>query len=238
MSLTKSLVVLAIALTGCGDNRINSDASLHRDSGNPDAPSFPSPPTLGAQIDRLGRPAISTALVAVFTAAGAGKTAQRDTYNHATDPATWKTTMLQTNVTIEREFEVNLAKFDAIDRGLAVPGAGCGNAMKYSGPPSPASYQAAADLLADDQIYVDTSKATCTVYLDLEIELASSGSFVHKTCGGRTLTYDVIDVSYSVLAAGTDGLNQATNFSPKIGDGVAAHGDVKNDTFPFLGAPH
>ncbi|HEX2692372.1 MAG TPA: hypothetical protein VHN14_37455 [Kofleriaceae bacterium] len=230
MSFVKSLVVLAIALAGCGDNKLQPGLPFH-DAGDRDAPSFPPPPpALGAQIDRIGRPAISTTLVAVF-AADSSKAAQKDTYNHAADPATWKTTMLQTNVTIERELEVNLAKFDAIDQ------AGCGNALKYSGPPSPTSYRAAADLFADDQLYVDTSKPTCTVYLDLEIELASAGSFIHRTCGGRMLNHDVIDVSYSVLAAGTDGLNQATEFSPKIGDGVIAHKDTK-DTFPFLGPPH
>jgi len=233
MRLVHSLVVLALALGGCG----NHADSSHHDGGNADDAGVPPPPTLGAQIDRLGRPAISTLLVAALADPGPATTAQKDMYNQAADAAMWKTTMLRTNISIERELELNLAVFDAIDTGLSVTQAGCGNAMRYSRPASPTSYQAAADLLADDQIYVDTSKATCTVYLALEIEQVSSGTLVHTTCGGRTLTHDVIDVSYSVLAAGTFGLDPANDFSPRLHDGVGPHPDVK-DTFPFLGAPH
>ena len=238
MNLVISLLALAVALAGCGKGKARPDAAF-QDSGTPDAPS--SPPALGAQIDRLGRPAISTALIGVFAAPGAATTAQKDAYNQASDAATWKTTTLSTlptSSTVERELEVNLAVFDALDKGLAIAKAGCGNAMMYAGPPNPTSYLAAADLLADDQIYVDTSKPTCTVYLALELEQASAGTFIHGTCGGRTLIDDVIDVSYSVLAAGTAGLDQANGFSPKIGDGVGAHTDLLKDTFPFLGPPH
>ena len=232
MNLVKLLVVLAAALAGCHGSGAGSEVPVH--DGNEGA-GAPPPPALGAQIDRMGRPAITSSLIAVFAADGAAKTAQKDAYNQAPDPATWKTTMLPTNVTIERELEANLAVFDAIDNGLAIPG--CGNALSYVRPPSATSYQNAADLLADDQLYVDTSKTTCTVYLALEIEQASAGSSVHYACGGRMLKHDVIDVTYSVLAAGLAGLDPANNFAPKLHDGVAPHPDVK-DTFPFLGAPH
>jgi hypothetical protein len=233
MNLVRSLVVLAAALTGCGHNGARSDGQVHDGSEGAGAPP---PPALGAQIDRMGRPAVSSWLVAGFAAGGAARTAQKDAYNQATDPATWKTTTLPASVTIERELEANLAVFDAIDTGLAAPQAGCGNALSYVLPPSATSYQNAADMLADDQLYVDTSKTTCTVYLALEIEQASAGSRVHYACGGRMLAHDVIDATYSVLAAGLAGLDQANNFAPKLHDGVAAHTDVK-DIFPFLGAP-
>jgi len=234
VNLVQPLVVLAAALAGCHGSGAGAEVPIHDGSEGQGAPP---PPALGPQIDRMGRPAISSWLVAVFGAGGAARTAQKDAYNQAPDPATWKTTMLPASVTIERELEANLAVFDAIDTGLAITPSGCGNALSYVKPPSATSYQNAADLLADDQLYVDTSKTACTVYLALEIEQASAGSSVHYACGGRMLTHDVIDVTYSVLAAGLAGLDKANNFAPKLHDGVAAHTDVK-DTFPFLGAPH
>jgi hypothetical protein len=224
---------VALALAGCGGTHLASvdEAPM------PDAGGVPPPPMLGVQLDRLGRPAISTALIAVFGPAGAAQAAQKDAYHRATDPATWATAPLQANVTIERELATNLAVFDALDTGLSLLGAGCGNALRYSGPPGATSYLGAARLFADDRLYVDTSKATCTTYLALEIELASAGSYVHDTCGGRTLTHDAIDVLYSVVAAGIAGLDPGNGFAGRIRDGVGPHSDVTN-SFPFLGPPH
>jgi hypothetical protein len=236
------LLLIAIALAGCGDNRIRPDAAeIHRDAGDsPDAPSLPRPPRLGAQIDRMGRPAISTTLVALRAANGTARTAQRDAYNHASDPATWRTTMIRTGTTIARELAANLAVFDGIDKGASTAQgtlSGCGDPLVHTGTTGPMFYQLAADLFADDQLYVDTSKGSCTVYLALEIEKASAPRLVHSTCGGRILTHDVIDAMYSVFAAGLDGLGTAPAFAPVLHDGVPAHADVK-DTFPFLGPPN
>lgn len=47
-------------------------------------------------------------------------------------------------------------------------------------------------------------------------------------CGGRTLAYDVIDVSYSTMVAGM--LSGVT-------DGVDQPGDVSGNTFPYLAPP-
>jgi hypothetical protein len=227
----------AIGPAGCGDNKGVPDATIVRDTGTPDVPGLPLPPALGAQIDRMGRPVIATALIAVLAAAGPAKTAQKDTYNQATDPATWPSIPVQTNVTIAREMAGNLAVFDALDKGLATPVAGCGSALKYVGPPDSLTYLDAAILLADDQLYVDTSRQTCSVYLALEIENASRGTLPHTTCGGRMLGHDVIDVTYSLLLSGLAGLDQTNNFSPRIRDGVGVHPDI-SDSFPFLGAPN
>jgi len=229
------LAVVIVTLAACGDNKLNPDASVHHDSGNPDAPSFPAPPTLGAQIDRMGRPAITTALIAVL-ASGPARNAEKDAYNHAPDAAAWRTTMLQNNVTIERELANNLAVFDALDKGLSTPMAGCQSALKYTGPPGPMSYVAEADLFADDQLYVDTSKGSCTSYLALELEQASGGSISHTTCGGRTLRHDVIDLTYSLLFSGVFGLDPR-DLTPLFHDGVAAHTNV-DDQFPFVGVPN
>ncbi|TMQ27932.1 MAG: DUF4331 domain-containing protein [Deltaproteobacteria bacterium] len=237
--LAKSFIVAAV-LAACGDNLAKPDGSLRHDAGNPDAPSFPPPPTLGAQIDRVGRPAISTMLVGAFSPEPA-RTSLKDAYSRASDPATWLTTTLQPNITIEKELEISLAVFDALDTGMSmttVPGAGCGNPLRYTGPPGNLSYQVTADVLGDDELYVDTSKSTCEIYLALEIEFFSAGSSPHTTCGGRMPTHDVIDMTYSVLAAGLSGLDKANSFAPRLRDSAAVHGDVNNVTFPFLGPPH
>jgi hypothetical protein len=236
------LSLVAIALAGCGDNKIGrDDAEIPHDAEeNPDAPPLPRAPKLGAQIDRMGRPAISTTLVALRAANGAARTAQRDAYNHASDPATWKTTTVRTGTTIERELAANLAVFDGIDKGVvtaqgALPG--CGNPLVHTGTTGPTFYQLAADVFADDQLYVDTAKGSCTVYLALEIEKASAARIIHATCGGRMVTNDVIDVTYSVFAAGLDGLGPAPEFEPALHDGVPVHTDVM-ETFPFLHLPN
>jgi len=240
MRSTKLALTVALALAGCGDNRLLPNGVVHHDSGNPDAQNFPPPPTLGAQIDRAGRPLISTALIGVFAPAGAARNAMKDAYNHAADPAMWRTTPLQTNVSIEIELETNLAVFDVLDQRLQTnsgPLPGCGNALKYALPATVGlSYLAAADLFADDQLYVDTSKATCNAYFALELEYAAQ--IPHTTCGGRTLTHDVIDVTYSVLAAGFSGLDRINANAPRITDGVSAHATITPDTFPYLGRPN
>jgi hypothetical protein len=239
--LLNSLVVASVVVAGCGDNQLDSDGSLHHDAGNLDAPSFPAPPTLGAQIDRVGRPAIAATLIGVFDADQTRAAAVKDAYAHAADPATWRTTTLRTGVTIETEIKANLAVFDVVDLGVSmVPMNGCRNALRYIGPPSGMSYKEAADLFADDQLYVDTDRATCEVYFALEIEFADDTS-PHMTCGGRMPSHDVIDVTYSVLAAGTkSGLDPLSNppSGGKLHDNASVHGDLTETAFPFLGPPH
>ena len=231
-----SLLAAAIAIAGCGGNGSNSDGGVHHDGG-PDDGGQPAPPALGAQLDRMGRPGVATMLIGTF-ASEPTRTALRDAYAQASDPATWKSTMLQANLSIEREMETNLAVFDALDVGMStVAMSGCGNALRYNAGAGPASYLAAADMFADDQIYVDTSKPLCSGYLALEIEYGSFSLTPHTTCGGRTPTHDAIDMMYSMLAAGVSGLDLTSDPAPRIHDGAAVHGDVK-DSFPFLGPPH
>ena len=238
--MRKTLAMLVVAaLAGCGDNKPGSDGEIHHDGGNPDAPRFPAPPSLGAQIDRAGRPAITTTLIGAFATAGPGKTAMRNNYNQATDPATWKTTVLSPGITIDAELKTNLAVWDAFDTGLSLTGAGCGNTLHYTGPAGPMSYQFAADVFADDELHVDTSRTACTVYFALELEYLSGGTFPHSTCGGRMPTRAVIDMMYSMLVAGSNGLDgPANDFAPKLHGSLVPHAEVKDTTFPFLGPPH
>jgi hypothetical protein len=237
-TVARHLAAAVIALSGCGGGP--PENPVHHDAGNLDAAPAPPPPALGAQIDRMGRPLIGTALIGVLAQ---DQAAARDAYNHAPDPATWLTTLIRPNVTIEAEIETNLAVFDGWDKGSSLGIAGCGNAIRYLFPtqaPGPeSSYRELGDLLADDQLYVDTARTSCPIYLALELEMASRGNAPHITCGGRMPSHDVVDMTYSVLAAGLDGLDvPSNNYAPKIHDGVAAHADLKETVFPFLGPPH
>ena len=232
-------LLLAVALFACGDNLKPGNGG--GDGGNTDAGPLPATPTLGTQIDRMGRPAINTALNATFFDAADPAKAKKDAYNAADDAASWATTEVATGTTIVAEFSKNLAVLDIVDKGVIrtppdLPLAGCGNSALYSGPPSPMSYASLATVLADDQLFVDTSKSSCGFYLSLEVEAATGGTVIHSQCGGRTLSHDVIDVSYSLLAAGLQGFG--ADFVPRITDDVPVHSDVDDATFPFLGPPH
>lgn len=251
------LLLAFTSFISCGDDH----------PGNPDAPNgidamlqdsappmdvthtAPPPPVIGAQIDRMGRPAINTALNAVLAPVAADATAQKDAYNAASNPATWATTVLRETTTVQAEFQANLAVFDVLDQGMTnVPNAGCGNQLLFNGTaagggaPAATSYATLAGILADDRLYVDTSKKTCSRYLSLELDVATGGTVAHTDCGGRALSYDVIDFTYSVLVGGVHAFTTDMNRNPLITDGGGAtrvinHSDSSDSSFPFLGPP-
>jgi len=209
-----------------------------------DAPPVPPAPAIGAQIDRMGRPVINTALVALVNTSAAETTAMKDAYNHASNPATWRTTELIPGRTIEQEFMANLALLDVLDAGLA--NGGCGNQLLYNnvaaggGTPDATSYKTLADILADDRLYVDTTKKVCGKYLNVEFDVATG--VAHTDCGGRAPTNDVGDTSYSVLLAGLKGFSTDGKLTPLINDGggvtkVVVHLDTTDLAFPFFGPP-
>jgi hypothetical protein len=221
--LTNLLSVLALAaLIGCGgnDNNKTPDAPPGMDAPKPDAPpSNPPPPTLGPQIDRMGRPAINTALNHTFDVNATTKGAAKDAYNQDEGEGNWPTAY-------GSDFYASLGILDGLDGS-------CGNSVLYDAAGSGTAYATAAGLLAADELYVNTKNGTCEDYLGVELDyLGIAGA---SDCGGRTLTEDVVDVSYSALAAGLSGFSQ--QLSPLIGDGVSAHTDITT-TFPYLGPPH
>lgn len=233
---TISLAALASGgLLACGDNEERPDARI-QDADLTDGNTFPPAPVVGTQIDRLGRPAINTALNALLEANAITKAAKKDAYNQAATPATWASTQLGATAgnTVIAEFSANLAILDVLDQGTGLTNDGCGNALAYTTPTSATSYNGLAGVLADDQLYVDTSQTVCSRYLAVEFNAVLSAGLTD--CGGRTLTHDVIDTSYSLLAAGQYGFDGSLN--PIVNDGVSAHTDVNNATFPFLGAPN
>jgi len=232
-----STTLLVLAGTSCGGGGGSDPAA---------APNFPAAPTLGAQIDRLGRPAINAMLNATLRDTDAATiVAKKDAYNQASEPATWATTMLTTTParTVRDEIAINLGILDVLDQG-AFPntmgaGAGCGTSLFYNGgagtTPTATSYDALAGMLADDMLHVDTTKTACNVYLAVELGVITGAG--NTTCGGRMPTTDVIDFSYSALAAGLAGFDIPAGFAPLVVDGVGPHADVSDAVFPFLGTP-
>jgi hypothetical protein len=89
----------------------------------------------------------------------------------------------------------------------------------------PSRYDTFATVLADDRLYLNTTSGSCSQYLGVELDAFNLAA--NDECGGRTITQDVIDVSYSALVVGnvvfvTDGVGS---------DNVSQ----SNDVFPFLG---
>ena len=82
----------------------------------------------------------------------------------------------------------------------------------------------------------NTRKPRCKAYL--AIELASINSTALADCGGRAPDNDVMDTTYSVLAAGLTGFNLTADPPTALfTDGATAHTDYTPD-FPFFGPPH
>ncbi|HEU5076628.1 MAG TPA: hypothetical protein VFU02_20705 [Polyangiaceae bacterium] len=169
------------------------------------------PPTLGAQIDRMGRAAIGTALIATFSADSDQKGMLKDAYNAAA-PQAWSD--------FENEIRANLAILDSLDEN-------CGNQL-LAGASDP-RYATLASILADDQLYVLSTVGECGVYLGLEGEIAGALEPGAGKCGGRSPDDDVIERSYSVLAAG---------LLTGVDDTITENDRENSDEFPFLALPH
>jgi Domain of unknown function (DUF4331) len=221
---SKALAVVvgvpALLLASCGGSSSSSDAGHggaggSGGSGGTDGGTdggTGGPPALGAQIDRMGRPAINTAITDPFDSNATTHGMKQDSYNAATPT---------TAMSFEAAFEQNLAILDSLDRN-------CGNQFAADTTKTDATrYKPLADVLLDDQLYIDTSSGTCTVYLGVE---ANATHIIPNTdCGGRTLTEDVVDVSYSVLATGA---------VTGVTDGIAMDDKTVSTTFPYLAAPN
>jgi hypothetical protein len=173
--------------------------------------SFPAAPALGAVIDRMGRPGVNTALTDPFNTDKTKQDANKDAYNTA-EASTWVTTY-------KPVFAKSIAIYDGLDGT-------CGNQFAAGMMAAAGRYDALAGVLADDQLYVNTGSGTCTTYLGVEAN--ATGIIPNTDCGGRMLQYDVIKITYSLLAVGK---------VSGVTDGVTAHSDY-SATFPFLAAPH
>jgi hypothetical protein len=177
-----------------------------------DTGGFPAPPTLGMQIDRMGRPAINTATNHSFDANETTKGMAKDKWNQESDPSKW--------ADFVPEIEKNLAIIDAIDGT-------CGTQLAADmTKTTPDRYKALASLLADDRLWVNSAGATCGAYLGVEAN--ALGILMNSDCGGRKPEYEVMKITYSAAAAGV--LSGVT-------DGVTITDRSKVSTFPYMAAP-
>jgi hypothetical protein len=224
-SFASSVLAATLVIWGCGDD--DNTVTPKKDSGadtstpTPDGggadtgTAKPPVPVIGLQVDRFGRPAVNTALNNTFEANTATADTAKDAYNADGTPTGW-------SGKFQSEVAKNLAILDGLDGN-------CGNQIFAD--PSKASnlerYGTLATVLADDRQWLDTSKATCTQYL--AVELNATGKIPNQDCGGRKLSYDVIDTTYSALAIGAP---------TGVGDNIAAvETKVNGAAFPYLAAP-
>src|SRR5678810_1144054 len=110
---------------------------------------IPPAPVLGFPIDRMGRPAINTALNNAFNPNDAQKGIAKDNYNAESFQPNWPLLTIEGKL-VTKEFAGNLAIIDALD-GI------CGNQLLAAGDPSGdaglAEYAALPAVLADDELY-------------------------------------------------------------------------------------
>lgn len=228
---TGMISALALFLAGCGDDGPRPTGGV---DAMPDAGGAPAMPALGAQIDRMGRPLISTMLIETFNPDEPLRQSSKDNYNLDDEPATWLADWAD-------EIQSAAAVFDALDSRGEVNQFGCTNPLAELGIDAEAAdtkgrYQGLAEILARDMLYVDSSKATCdNGFMGYEIEaVIQEGDDGEVTgCGGRKPTEDVADLLYGFLIGG---LNATISDGIQGDDGEAIA--AADAGFPFLGEPH
>jgi hypothetical protein len=200
-------------------------------------------PLLGAQIDRMGRAGVNTALTDPFwddgTQTDTDHRIKLDKYNAANNPATWKDVELAPGKKTSDLIKGNLAVYDALSGtgNGTMTDDGCGSQLafgaNYRGTVYP-NYTLLTTVLTDDRLYVNTGSGTCSTYLAVE---AAELGIANTDCGGRTPTYNTIDITYSALATTTA---VCTTACP-VSSGVTADADkgagYSETAFPFLGTP-
>lgn len=218
--------ILSVAGYGCGDddNSISradgaTAEAAGRETATTETGTTPPAPTLGAQIDRIGRPAVSTALNHTFDPDAAATDLGKDTWNKDSNPQGWRTAFTP-------EISANLAIYDGLDTicgnqaGASADAGATTNILKYG---------ALAGVLADDRLFLNTAGTTGIQYLAVELAATGIAPIAATDRGGRTLPMDVIDITYSALAIGNVG---------GVSDGIAADPAKTSGTaFPYLAAP-
>jgi uncharacterized protein DUF4331 len=164
----------------------------------------------GATLDRMGRALTGNALLGTFETADASNR-RKEQYNRAPRDG-W--------AAFAPDIARNLAIYDGFDGQ-------CGNQwLAVQNAADPTRYDALARLLADDRLWVNSTARDCRQYLAAEFDFVGA---LNGDCGGRTPTYDAVDVFRSLLANGT---------TSGLPDGVDRDEREPSDSgFPFLVAP-
>lgn len=227
---------------GCGDD--NTSNTMDMSSGSGDMTMTATDPVKPAmattQVERMGRATINVAVTNPFdldyTAVGGGNGREATRKLHSEDGneagwvAKWKPILAKT-----------LAIYDGVDMtcgnqfGACGMVLGCGAATAMAG-----RYDTLATVLADDRLYINTTKTDCSGYLGVEAASLAVADTA-ELCGGRTPAMDVVDFMYSAATFGATALPTKANPKYGAGDGVDKELEQANDSltdFPFLGAPN
>lgn len=210
---------LAAASVGCGDDTTSSGGGMDMA-----VSMFPAAPAIGGtQLDRMGRAGVNTALTDPFFTDKTAHEMKQDAYNKAPE-SMWQSFVPQ--------FAASLGILDGLD-GICgnQPLADAGGADGGSG----GEYGTLASILANDQLLLATTVATCDPtknYLAVEIGVITNAA--PASCGGRTPLDPAIDVTYAALSGGLlSGVSVTDGVSGEADTGASA----QLTTFPFLGAP-
>jgi uncharacterized protein DUF4331 len=163
-----------------------------------------------ARFERLGRPEVKNVLLSINGNDPVNKTVDlRDLYNledaFSVNPAAAEA--------YRARLDANLTMFDELDGAIAWP--------------FTAGHHPLTEMLLNDHLVLDTAKPFSEHgYLDVERAALSGRS--PATCGGRWLNDDVIDVLFSVIVRGWDGV--------PIRDGVDHATVPASPKFPYLPA--
>ena len=147
LSITSLVLVLATACSDSDSGSSSGSGSTPPPSGGGNLPTDGTAETgsLPVILDRMGRPGVSTALVAA--------SADKDAYNLEGNPDNWATSF--TNALVERASIID--SLDGVE----------GNSLL-----APTTI---AGLLVDDRLRINTSIPECDIYLALEIGLGGCG---------------------------------------------------------------
>jgi hypothetical protein len=197
--------------TGSGSSQSTSSSATSSGAGG-EMNNFGNMPGYGAQLDRFGRPAINTALNNTFSDNMEQKDQAKDAWNADDKVDGWP-------MKYRAEIAKNLAVLDALD-------ATCGNQLLAGKDVVAGRYDTLANILADDRQWLNANGTSCDIYLGVEANAVPI--LPNMDCGGRALKYDVIDISYSALAAGA---------LMGVTDDIAAGSSVGGEIFPYLGVP-
>ena len=173
-------------------------------------------PTLGAQIDRKGRPAINTATTTTFAPSETRDPAEA-AYNADDQPSTWA-------ASYAADKAAQLAILDSLGDGNADDN-NCGD-QAFFGTLGNDNYGTLATVLSNDWLIIDSANsgvANCG-YLGVELEILGADA---GACGGRLLSDDVMDTTYFAVS-GVAG----------FGDGIPAPNSALGTEFPYLTDPN
>jgi len=212
---TDAATTTATTTSSAGGSTSSSGGSTSSSGGGGAGGGVPEAPVLGTQIDRQGRPAINTAANRTFTD-NPTRNAAQDAWNADSNPANWQTNHYD-------HVRSSLIVLDALDGE-------CGNQLAYDLLPSLPDYTALATVLTNDWLIVRGDGSSCDGYLSVEADF--TGTAANTDCGGRRPTDDVVEATYTAVAAGKDiGITG-------VDDGITARAAAATAqmTFPYLEA--